>query len=392
MKLVFLSVVLCVFGLSQAQANVGVYTGQGQSLRQITSKTVQMVSEEIVITPGRGRFLFDGGVAGLDQVEYSCKFVLRNLTDEAAEVQVGFPVDSQFARGEAEGKDDGKRWVLDYSFIVRDEETTYHIDFVRREPKDKNEARATFVWKMRFTPKETKTLDVQYRIPMSVTRYSTQRQIERSDKRLRKLTACVLESTGYITETGSSWAGNVEKATFTIDTEPFERYLDWRGFIEKRPAGVKPEEIAESMEPYPVQHPWWFRQTTPEGSKVIVKDGKQAICWEFRDFKPKKPIELRYYVTQIPRLPQEVDAFVDSILKSMPEARKKDGATELEIAKQILLATYGKEPEDGTAKEFVAQQVWYSPRKDFSMSRLTDPQQAVLKELERRIAACNQGR
>src|SRR5580658_5568285 len=78
---------------SPAAADAGVFTGNGQNLRQISSKSIQHVS----IIPGRGPFLFDGTVPGMDEVHYECAFVLRNLTDKPEEVQVGFPVDSQFA-------------------------------------------------------------------------------------------------------------------------------------------------------------------------------------------------------------------------------------------------------------------------------------------------------
>ena len=83
---------------SPAAADAGVFTGNGQNLRQISSKSIQLVSIDVSIIPGRGPFLFDGTVPGMDEVHYECAFVLHNLTDKPEEVQVGFPVDSQFAK------------------------------------------------------------------------------------------------------------------------------------------------------------------------------------------------------------------------------------------------------------------------------------------------------
>lgn len=40
----------------------------------------------------------------MDRVEYRCTFVLEDLTEEAVEVQAGFPVDSQFAKHPYEAK------------------------------------------------------------------------------------------------------------------------------------------------------------------------------------------------------------------------------------------------------------------------------------------------
>jgi hypothetical protein len=54
--------------------------------------------------------------------------------------------------------------------------------------------------------------------------------------------------------------------------------------------------------------------------------------------------------------------------------------------RQVLLATYGKEPDDITAKEFASTQLWYSPRSDFSITDLTSAQKAVLSKLDARIA------
>ena len=49
---------------SPAAADAGVFTGNGQNLRQISSKSIQLVSIDVIIIPGRGRFLFDGTGTG----------------------------------------------------------------------------------------------------------------------------------------------------------------------------------------------------------------------------------------------------------------------------------------------------------------------------------------
>ena len=132
---------LMVLGVSSpAAADAGVFTGNGQSLHQISSKNVQLVSIEVVIVPGRGRFLFDGTVPGMDQADYICTFVLRSLSDKEEDVQIGFPLDSQFARqagsdAAAISAKESSEWVQSYSFIARDEKSTYHVEFVRRDER-----------------------------------------------------------------------------------------------------------------------------------------------------------------------------------------------------------------------------------------------------------------
>jgi hypothetical protein len=373
---------------SPALGNAGVFTGNGQNLRQITSQTIQLITVDVVIMLGRGRFLFDGSVSGMDQADYACTFVLRNRSDKTAEIQVGFPVDSQFANGPAREPGDAGGWVLDYSFIARDDKKTYHVEFVRREPRRPDDFAAIFLWRMSFAPRETKTLRVQYRIPMSMGLATTRRDgSARPDRELSLRTqllleASLLEFAGYVTSTGSSWAGSVETGTFTLITEPFELYLSRRGFFEVPASGLSATETTSLRETYPVQHPWWFRQIAPDGWQAI----EGGVQWRYKDFKPRDLITVRYYVTQIPRLAEEVDAFVDNLLKPLAQEGGAP-ASQLRLAREVLLATYGKEPESDAAKAFVTGQIWYAPRKDFSMEGLSPTQKAVVKAFDRRIDA-----
>jgi hypothetical protein len=61
-------------------------------------------------------------------------------------------------------------------------------------------------------------------------------------------------------------------------------------------------------------------------------------------------------------------------------------ADELTRVKEVLLATYGKEPEDSLTRRFVEDQLWYAPRKNFSAENLSETQKAVLEKLDARIA------
>jgi hypothetical protein len=106
---------------------------------------------DVTIVPGRGRFLFDSTVPGMDRTEFYCTFVLRSLSAKVEEVQIGFPVDSQFAgysRNESPliSAKESDKWVSDYSFIARDEKATYHVSFVRRKKEAANEFGELFTW------------------------------------------------------------------------------------------------------------------------------------------------------------------------------------------------------------------------------------------------------
>jgi hypothetical protein len=124
-KLLLLVLFSAFLGISsQSFGDAGVFTGNGQDLHQITSKTVQLVSIDVAIVLGRGPFLFDGTVPGMDVAEYHCTFVLRNLSNNDEEIKVGFPVDSEFARGgKADSANESQDWVFEYGFIARDEKS-----------------------------------------------------------------------------------------------------------------------------------------------------------------------------------------------------------------------------------------------------------------------------
>lgn len=279
--------------------------------------------------------------------------------------------------------------MLNYSFIARDEKETYHVKFVRRKPQAPDEFGSIFVWNMHFDRKERQTLRVHYQIPISMGLVPTSRNesaMEAGALSEELLDIAQLEMAGYVTSTGSSWAGNVESASFAVLTRWFERYLDRRGLSEEQRTDMTSEETSRFESSFPVRHPWWFRQIKPDGWRQI--DG--GVQWTYKNVKPKDPIEVRYYMTQIPALPEEVDGFLDQFLEGVSPNESR--STELRRVKQIVLATYGKEPEDDLAKKFVSQQMWYMPRKDFLMTNLTEAELGVLKRIDASIAAAGDQR
>jgi hypothetical protein len=324
----------------------------------------------------------------MDRAEYVCTFVLQNLSDKPEDVQVGFPVDSEFSKGAGKiSEEESKNWVLEYSFLARDAGTTYHVEFVHRKPgPGPGEFGSIFVWKIHFDRNEKKALNVQYHIPMSMGLISTRKDpttFTRTGSALSQelLEIAMLDQMGYITATGSSWSGNVEKAKFTVITAPFEKYLRRRGVTEEEASELKGEELDRYKSSFPVAHPWWFRRIKPGGWKAV----EGGVQWEYEDFKPKDAIEISYYVTQVPSLPEEVDPFLDRFLAGL--GANELAATELGHVKEIVLATYGKEPTEVIVKDFVSQQLWYAPKGNFSAAGLTEAQKAVLNKIDEKIAA-----
>jgi hypothetical protein len=379
---------LLVFSSGLALADAGVFTGNGQNLRQITSKEIRLKSIEVNVVLGRGPFLYDGTVPGMDEVRYDCTFVLQNLTNSTEDVQVGFPVDSEFARRRErdETAESKQNWVLNYGFIALDEKTTYRVEFVRRNPKSPDEFRTVFVWKMNFGPHEVRKLRVIYHMPMTTGLVSTEREdwntrsVPPEALSAELVTVADMEVAGYITSTGSSWSGNVENAVFSVYLDGFEHYLDRRGMTERDVTSMPTEEAEQYKESFPVSRPWWFRDVSPSGWKPV----EGGIQWQYENYKPQDPITVAYYITQIPKTAFEVHPFVEHYLKSV---RQKDSVQAgLSQLREFILATFGKEPDDPTVRSFAAAQKWYSPQKDFSLAKLSSEQRGVLDALDQEIS------
>jgi len=381
------SVAILLWTPSSLLADAGVFTGNGQDLHQISSKAVHLASIDVMILLGRGPFLFDGSVPGMDVAQYRCTFVLTSLSETDEEVEVGFPIDSEFAKeAEPKSQSESQDWVLEYGFIAKDGDTTYDVQFVRRKSTGSpGEFRSVFLWKMHFAPKQTRTLTVQYRIPMSMGLVPLSKDegagFQRGVFGQEFLNIGQLDMAGYITSTGASWAGNVESAKFTVITQPFEKYFNRRGITEEADSEMGKEGLQQLNNSFPVRHPWWIRRIEPVGWKPV----EGGVQWEYTDYKPKDAISIRYYTTPFPRLPSETDVFLNRFLKALSPSEKPE--RELRRLKEVFLATCGEEPTGNTTRQFVSQQLWYEPRQNFSLDRLTSTQKAILEKFDQKIAA-----
>src|ERR1700751_4600409 len=131
----------------------------------------------------------------------------------------------------------------------------------------------------------------------------------------------------------------------------------------------------------PAYHTWWYQALSPAGWHELSEGGVQ---WRYSDFKPKDPISISYYLTQLPSSADDVPAFVEHLRALSTDT---DNLQEkLSLIQEIVLASYGKDPDSPEGKRFALAQRWFAPRKDFSMSDLTERQKAVLLKLDSIIA------
>ncbi len=373
MKTLIAIVVVLAPGL--AYANAGVFEGSGHTVKLIRSENVQLRSEKVMIIPGRGRFLFDGGVGGMDRVQYYCTFVLKNRSPKAVTVQVGFPLTSEFARGDAWKAEDATNLVFQYKFIARDGDKTYHVRFV---PHDQDEKLgAIFLWDMTFQANETRELRVAYEIPMAMglatTANSPQAAVREKGKAwFTTLESAMGEGLEYITVTGQSWAGPIENATFEVYVGGFEKYLAQRGFLDALPPSIAADDKkAGSRSSWNIKSGLVHRQIDPAGWKE--KDG--VLRWEFKNYRPKDAISVSYIQTFLPSKAEDMSLFA-GVLGDKPSAE------DFRDLREILLASWGIVPEHEAIRRFAAAQVWYKPKSGLTVEKLDAQQKAALSALE----------
>lgn len=325
---------------SFCHGNAGVFFGSGQSVELIRSTDIQMVSEEIDIVPGRGRFLFDGDLAGADQVEYDCKFVLHNHSERRVTIQVGFPLTGQFWESRRKAaEEDVVQLRRHYKFIAQEREKVYTPRYVAHDKGQK--LRHLFLWDMEFDPGERKALFVSYQMPISMALSDTREGRFSGERRRwhRAVSGCLLEQFSYVTETGRSWKGGViESAKFRLHLGDFERYLRARGYVE-----------VEVPEDFPVQRPVVHRELSPGGWRE-TNAGLLELTLE--DFVPGPEIVVTHRLLPIPQDRADTNRMIGAFREALT-------AEEVGEFEAFVRAYYGEKVEDPSVQAFLEDQIWY---------------------------------
>ena len=345
-SLLFVIVVLIIFSFSPARANVGVFTGYGHTIELTGSNDVQMLSEDITIIPGRGRFLFDGGVAGMDRVEYICKFILKNKNIKKVSIRAGFPLNSQFLEPPYDKKNKTSDLVSYYQFIAQEEGKIYNVEF---SPGDKDKKLKTlFLWYMHFMPNETKELLVTYSMPISMTLASTAKNWKESNYSkgwYQSLKNCMIELFGYVTETGKSWSGPIEKASFRVYVKGFEDYIFNRPFME----GMNKNDREKSFEKDPVWEPLVFRIVEPDNWD---ESDKGVLKLTVINYKFEKNLMFYYYITSFPKTKEDAERLISTLSKGFTKEDYDD-------LRDIFMEYNGKKTNNKRIDKFLINQKWY---------------------------------
>jgi len=401
MRKSYLAAVFAVLWCGVLFGNVGVFRGGGQTPVLEKSSEIQMVEERVEMRPRRGNYPVDTSCRNLDKMDFRCRFLLRNISDKKVVVQVGFPLDTQNSFQDNNGKTiDPKRIIREYDFSVRAKDRDFPVRFV---PWDKNRKFSKiFLWEMTFEPKEEQELLVTYTMEGYFGMASTSRGhwaekgLAYRCRYLEYLCVGVGQIQFYVTETGSSWAGEIEKAVFRYYPYEFEKYLAKRGAWEETAAGRRERE--SHLRKQPLRPGDFIRCFVPSMPMVRVWEpsveewrpgaGKKRhdryVELVRRPFRPKKDDDIRigYVFPVIPMNVEQFERFCDILKLTLEAETKQREHAKWELPekyenfwKKLNIAVYGPEVRKNVADallefygiprhnpeiaDFLADQFWY---------------------------------
>ena len=363
---------------SAAFANVGVFNGSGQTPIIEKTDAVQMVEEEVVMTPRKASGPVTMSCSNLDPMDYRCTFKLRNLKDEPVELQVGFPLDIESWRMPHGDADDMDSLPGKFGFSARCGEEKFAVRFV---PEDKEKRFSKlFLWTMKFAAREERMLSVSYTMEGYLGLYPTASDASFASKNdgtdvNRMLNGLfgtgIGEAHMYVTGTGSCWAGEIEKAVFKYYPQDFEAHLAKRGAYDEteserkeRLAALKKKGASAKGLLKPDSR--MVRSWNPSPGKwTRIDDGSGRFHYELSHspFRPSASdsIVLGYVAPPMPTEPADVD-IVEELVRKFAKSRGGDEESLLRDVKDVVLEFYGEKTENKRIAAFVSSQCWCAER------------------------------
>ena len=366
-----LFILLSLFTSINSFGNVAVFGGYGSNLELKSNADIQMVSEDINIIILRSGQYSTGGAKWFSQnkAHYNCKFKLKNLSNKEITVQVGFPLSSTenaylfSKRNELYQAETISR----FNFIAGTTEGTYPIKFYPYDKKRKYSL--IFLWDMKFKPHETIDLLVTYTMSgwqglgSTTKRPYTWKPYKHNY--LNLLEYGVSNTFAYVTTTGKSWGGSIEKAVFTINDYEFENMITRRGIFETT-------ELDPYYEKSKKQLRHWgnkiLKRIEPTGWKKVMNRKKPVIRWEYTNYVPKENIEIMYLQTAVPASIEQFDFLIEKIKRQNErynKGRKKNLKSKVLLKSDIkniadaILEFYGEKTNNPEITDFLSKQFWY---------------------------------
>jgi hypothetical protein len=337
----------------------------GNQIVPLSSDEVQLVRESVKV------------VIDEENGWVKCRYLLRNLTPEAAQLSIAF-VRSQ-GMTEKNGRD-FRAWVGDRPAHIR----WLHADLDRWQAYAGGDLDSLPVWDLQIAPGDTLAVRCVYPV--------------RFDNWIDG--AFAGEYFTYATKVAALWAGVIESADFEIDLGDCSRYFlcdDYR----------RPPFIVADIEPPGYRWNgssllWRFENWEP--SKDIVVGIRKALALHWQEFlEGRISGGLGWYPIELPRYAGDSVLYADvPTLEAIRDAFGRQSAAEpiagnyegfahayLEVLRLEIAARHGAPFEDGSATEFFRSQRWYAADSSYTRSRLNATERAneeVLLDLQRRVA------
>jgi hypothetical protein len=357
-----ISITLAAPWLTAARANTGYFDGDGKTVWLSGTADVKLVSEavEIDVHPG--------------VAFYNCRFEMRNLTDETVTLQAGFPLTGFHY----EGPGHGSAYPCDvpepdivasrFGFVAREADVTYHVRYARHDRDRKFEH--LFLWDMRFEPRQTRQLHVSYRIGASGALGDSSRADAAAGAEAQASlsalvsSAALVHSYGYITETGASWSGTIDRAEFRLDISHADQVirsvlgngLSFAGALDF--ARAAPDSLGPKHVDFRVSPEGWQATAgdaaVPGSADDAERDHPLQYTWHFAPFEPG-PVFLAVWMdTQLPATVAGVHEFARRL-----ESSPSDRGESLRVLRAQLMAWHGITPKSPVLRAFVEQRAWF---------------------------------
>lgn len=350
--------------------NVGAFRGSGQTPVLEKSAEVQMAEEEVVMRPRRGDFPVDDSLRNLDRMDFSCRFLLRNLADKPVKLSVGFPVSAQGVSSPASGK----AALARFRFVARTKDRKFPVRFVPHDKKRKFSN--IFLWEMSFAPREEVTLFVTYAMEGSCGLVPTLKgqkfeTLSTFDRYGEFFMIAIAQFQIYVTGTGSCWAGKIEKAVFRYYPFAFEEHLKKRGAFDES-AGARKRRM-ENIKKHPDDYLHrlgsprrFFRVWTPAPEEWRLVPGKKRNEESYLELvrtpftpAPGDKISIGYVFPLLPENVGDFEAYCTSLKKNLGIMKIPFTPVLRRELADIILESYGIETGNPAIREYLKEQVWY---------------------------------
>ncbi len=340
--------------------NVGHFDGFGANLRLVKNNDIQMQSEVVRITPIAPKSAIDGSMKTRVWAEYDCEFILKNLSDKEVEIQVGFPLASyDYVKDKPRATENRDFKVLSTSLDYNDIKS-YKFDYVSKDKDQK--FRDLFYWDMTFMPKESKKVNITYKLAgyygLGVTAKNP-KEYNEDNPYGDEMTGGLCQMFGYVTKTGNSWAGEIESAKFIFDLKDFEAKMDKGEVfkIEKPKKEIHRDNVLLQM----LSEGQWTRFLNPEFEED--KEGNYSAT--FAPFKPMEDFELIYFSGAFPKDLEGLERLFSLMENSAKKGKSLLKKFNLNIKKNIagiILAYYGIEVDNPEISSFIEKQRYHKAK------------------------------